>query len=164
MVHPSIPCQWSRSEEDGRHVRQGDRGHLTESPRHLEEKPLSDGQRRTAQSRTDFWQIVWTLHGNCADHWYWSSIVDRGRHKNRDMRTYWWKQFHSKLPEGLLCSSASPCKLEELTHNMHWALQLPHYGKTCNGTRQLISPYVSSHSCCLCQSLRLTADTITMQI
>lgn len=49
MVHPSLPHQRSRPEEDGRHLGQGDRHHFTEAARHLEEKSLSDGQRRTPQ-------------------------------------------------------------------------------------------------------------------
>lgn len=51
MVRPPIPRQRPRPEEDGRHVGQGDRRHFTEAARHLEEKSIRDGQRRTAQSR-----------------------------------------------------------------------------------------------------------------
>lgn len=51
MVRPPISRQRPRPEEDGRHVGQGDRHHFTETARHLEEKSIRDGQRRTAQSR-----------------------------------------------------------------------------------------------------------------
>lgn len=51
MVRPPISRQWPRPEEDGRHIGQGDRHHFTEAARHLEEKSIRDGQRRTAQSR-----------------------------------------------------------------------------------------------------------------
>lgn len=51
MVRPPIPRQRPRPEEDGHHVRQGDRRHFTKAARHLEEKSIRDGQRRTAQSR-----------------------------------------------------------------------------------------------------------------
>lgn len=49
VVHPSISRQRTRPEEDGRRVGQGDRRHFTESPRHMEDESLSDGQRGTPQ-------------------------------------------------------------------------------------------------------------------
>lgn len=131
MVHPSLPHQRPRSEENGHHVREGDRRHPAAAPRRLEEKSISDGKRWTPQLRKDWSGQKWALTLGLSERWavtsgaWVSSTLTafiRCDYRALLLRNTWWLKHRSRSPMITGCVDKWPaCHLSNhLKHIFSW--------------------------------------------